>query len=660
MYGSGGGGASRQAREELAESFRHVEHLNMECAECHREVPSDGGAGRMVVPTGIDQGYCSSCHSGAFEWSARLRTTDSLAEYRHSRSAEEMGAAFSTGLTKRWRSGAVDFSHAAHVAGFATGEFAREACVICHSGIVSRMQADIVPERFDAGSCSECHSGMSAGTALLEPAPSLTAGSFLHGKHGALACSDCHAPGAQGASGELSSVVLKDSSGGDVYEGCVACHEQVDQPGHTAPLRVEGHGDLEVQGDCSACHVVGSTEATSNAMFRALRPVAVHGRSALQHFLADFSHSEVEALESNAECSQCHRAAPDGVPVERSLASFAHGDHLDLGEGLDGSTCARCHTAMGASTAEVTRAADLALEHRGLEGEGACAACHQSAYELGAPDATQQAAGVERLVFSHAAHRANGCLDCHSPSGESATGIATNDSARTCTECHSHAAEQLVPGQKGLDLAAVQDCALCHALGVPAHGVALEFQRQKLTTLAGEFVHPELKGAHCADCHRAAPRAALAGPAASAGAGDGPVGVSTASARWPGGFRQEDLQFRGRYRLTTDGKGSPHSDKYRDQRTATEERLGVQSTGEGPSGETYFRSHITHPDPEPGGTRCLPCHWNSVDRPSGVAYTNLYSLVSEAQIRTRFAPGLLDAWIIGLSGVRRTESLFPR
>lgn len=662
MYSNSNTGTAREPREELSESFRHVEHLNLECAECHRESSEDSGVGGIVVPTGTDRGYCASCHSGAFEWSARLRASDPVSESRHRRTAEQMAATFSTGLTKRWRSGAVDFSHAAHVKGFAGGDFPREACVACHSEIMGRVEANVAPVRFDAGSCSECHVGMEAGAKVLEPAPSLTAGSFLHGRHSSLACSDCHAPGSSNPAGGggPSSIVLKDTSGGDVYGGCVACHATIDQPGRGAPpLRVEGHGDLEAQGDCSACHVVGATEATSNELFRSLRPVAVHRRSALAHFLEDFSHSEVKASGTNAECSECHKAPPGEFRTSGQPVAFAHGDHLDLGGELDGGTCARCHTAMDAATAAVTRTEDLALQHRGLEGEGSCAVCHKSAYELRDSNVEDGAAPVERVVFSHADHAAEACLSCHESDTDSPAGIVTLPAARDCTQCHSHAEDELVPGQGGLDLRAVRDCALCHSLGVPTHGVPLSFQRLALTSLTGEFVHPELVDTDCVQCHRAEHRESPARARSERGRGAATAGIAGARDRWQG-FRPEDLQFQGRYLITTDEGRSPHGVKYLDQRIATEERLGVAARTDGAAGDTYFESHIHDPGAEPQGTRCLPCHWNSVDRSEALSYTEKYNLVSEGQIRTKFAPGLLETWSMGLPGVRRPEPLFPR
>jgi len=623
--------------------FRHTEHLGLECAECHlRE-------GQLVRPVHVSLGYCESCHGGDEPFVHQPRLRHGADPVEQTIDAASMSARFNLGITKRWQSteagkagGGESFRHSSHVPGFGTDELDASVCADCHGSLDGQGESAILtPPTFDVSgrdgskACEECHRGLEFRVDAREPGESRTAGAFRHGTHASVDCGRCHV-----ASPTPTAAAEFALFGGteDLYGECRSCHES-SGPGAEPPAHPASHG-ADAVGTCVECHDAAPGRAIGSPGFVA-RPRIATSAAVRAYEVSDFSHAH--AVDEGDDCATCHRAghAVDGAFEPRA---FVHAEHFAL-DGAEDQTCTVCHGDLDAAV----EGAPAATFPRDLGAED-CGQCHRGG------SVREEVSGVGEtrsvLRFRHDQHASASCVDCHRIDGPT---IALHGGVADCTGCHSHGDPGRTPARDGLDRAEVGTCTACHAEGLPGGDGRFAIERLSVTVEdASGFEHPPRDTQQdCTECHRVWGKTADVGEAAAAWEdrrGEGWVVV------------EESTFVASATRAATAGDWTPsagdvlptpHKAEFADLRRAQAARLGA----DGDPGQVYEKvlpaeDRRRGPDgrAEVQGERCLPCHWNSVDRIDDV--TVLFRLGPDANVRTR-GVGILDAWGLGLPRVLR-------
>lgn len=322
--------------------------------------------------------------------------------------------------------------------------------------------------------CSQCHKDphqgkVSADCAKCHNESSWTGGAIkfdhsktrfpLTGRHGALACGQCHEGGKFKVEPLACATCHKDPHQGQFRgqfrQACDRCHSTdgwtgrgliFDHQKTRFPLR-DKHATLA----CATCHQAGQYRGRSASCS------ACHHDPHRGQFKEQFKEG----------CAKCHTSRGWGV---REL----HFDHQATGFPLTGAhrgvACGQCHTEGRYHEAPAQCGACHIDPHEGRTGSQ-CHRCHET---------TSWTAGV-RAKFNHAAtpfpldrtHRALGCAACHEP-------VTLKTPGRRCTDCHSDVekfyrgafmAERL-EGAKPDPMHGKVACAQCH--GPEDQGVDLQ------------------------------------------------------------------------------------------------------------------------------------------------------------------------------------------
>lgn len=349
------------------------------------------------------------------------------------------------------------------------------------------------------GECSSCHADPHKGKFGAECSSCHVTASFrkidkdnfdhektrypLRGKHAAVACAKCHAPG--------------DPAGKKPpFARCADCHR--DDP-HAGTAKLAG-----AVADCASCHKVeGWTPATYTVADHDRAPYRLEGR-----------HREVR-------CAECHQKRPPGVPaavlgsagVQLRPASKACRDcHADdhggqLAQRPDKGACEACHRVAGwdQTTYGIAEHAKLRLPLDGKHATIRCGACH-AADRKGLPGFANVAAlGKARVLMKLASAECASChVDVHD--GRFAQG-GERAKPEGCAACHDARAfrpstvaaaqhERYAFRLEGAHRAT--PCVACHAdLKTTAGGsFLLAAARKPATPLALAVAKRD-----CADCH---------------------------------------------------------------------------------------------------------------------------------------------------------------
>ena len=372
------------------------QHIELECNTCHNSADTAGVRQFIGLPTD-----CNSCHGKENPHVARFGQT---CETCHT--------------TAAWWP--AEFDH--NLAAFAlVGKHVDTACEDCHTTIredgrpvfkgtpadcFSCHKKDDEHNGNLGTSCADCHTPADWKPSTFDHNKS----SFLlTGKHGKVACNDCH--------------TQTDGTGHRIYRGtprdCFSCHKADDaHKGEFGP-------------DCLSCH---TTNAWKPSTFD-------HSRTAFQ----------LTGAHASSACKSCHASQWKGTPT----ACISCHSKDDAHKGQFGNDCKSCHStsAWKPSTFDHSRAA---FKLTGAHVNTACKSCHTSGWK-GTPSA---------CVSCHSkndAHNGQFGTDCQSCHSTSAWKPATFDHSRSsfkltgahvntaCKSCHTS-------GWKGTPSA----CASCH------------------------------------------------------------------------------------------------------------------------------------------------------------------------------------------------------
>ena len=377
------------------------------------------------------------------------------------------------------------------------------ACASCHPDHGGRSFALVaweggVPEKFD-------HS---------------EAGFVLEGKHGSLACRDCHKPALQ-KSAATPLLKLKDRSRSwlgletncvschrDVHENalgkdCASCHSQIrwsPAPGFDHARTKYALTGAHTKPLCAACHATTTVNTGRDPQGKwkpRWKPIA-HGDCIS-------CHKDPHASRFKGACAKCHITA-DWKSVNRS--GFDHeqtkyplrGAHVNV-------KCEGCHELkFGGQRPKYARCLDCHKDtHQGtatIAGKPTdCATCHD--VRAFSPSVWPVAEHQKTKYALDGAHAITPCAKCHTKAPERSAEAATLGSARVrmrparaaCVDCHSDPhAGRFSPGGARPHQAA---CLACHSMSA--------FQPSKYDGRAhADCVFP-LDGAHmaipCQKCH---------------------------------------------------------------------------------------------------------------------------------------------------------------
>ncbi len=235
-----------KASDKTFKKFSHkiAEHKQFECASCHER------QGRSLDMNYAGHESCVGCHISQFTSSGPTTSDEpSMCAICH----KELKAVPPTmnDFPHQFREGFnMKFDHADHDSG---GGRPPQGCASCHD---SAGAGKTIPAGFRAhnncytchtaeskiGSCSTCH--QLAPYNRTSPGRTAFRGSFSHGDHAGVGCSDCHSvrPGAsQGR--QVSNIAVSQHCGGS--NNCATCHNGA---------RSFGDGNFADITSCARCH----------------------------------------------------------------------------------------------------------------------------------------------------------------------------------------------------------------------------------------------------------------------------------------------------------------------------------------------------------------------------------------------------------------------
>lgn len=267
----------------------------------------------------------------------------------------------------------------------------------------------------------------------------------LHGSHGGLQCSDCHAEGTA-----TSVEALSDTSLAQVWRTCASCHVSPHQDQFLSAL--PNPASNEAEDGCILCHSEKHTQ--------------FHGPDVVWkdewHEASGFA---LQPPHANMSCEECH--------AQRQSKE----DFSSRYPGRTEAECRVCHT--DPHQGQFDHAPFL---------EQDCRSCHPGlTFEDHGFDVDRHNQQSFALTGSHAALACNEChelVDSRDPSTRQFQGTP-----RRCEDCH---ADAHAPAMKG------GDCARCHTTQ-DFQQMAVEFDHLKWTGFALQQGHAELK---CEACHQ--------------------------------------------------------------------------------------------------------------------------------------------------------------
>jgi hypothetical protein len=279
---------------------------------------------------------------------------------------------------------------------------------------------------------------------------------------------------------------------------CIACHERLDEPRLSDPVRAFANDVHAAQGfGCLACHGGAA------------------GRQPARGFLSKPERREIPRL-----CGQCHSDAAfmrqfnPSMRVDQVTEYYTsvHGQRLrDLND-PSVATCIDCHPPHG-----IRPPADAASTVHPLNVAETCGRCHSDAVRMasyGIPtDQQEEHRGSVhgRLLYDEGDVSAPTCNDCHGNHGAVPPGV--NSIRNVCGECHATMADFFgqsahveifeeaglpgcetchgnhaidVPTDENLATRSEQVCGECHRPGAPV-GSEFTVMKQLIDSLESEF-----------------------------------------------------------------------------------------------------------------------------------------------------------------------------
>lgn len=285
--------------------------------------------------------------------------------------------------------------------------------------------------------------------------------SWQHSAHRSVECAQCHIP-----SGTVELLLSKIGALREVYVHIAGAGDM--------PLRVDSKVP---QATCLSCHPK-PTDAT--------------------YASSSFTHT----AHTSGACSDCHRGlfhptAPPAKPVPAVAKLGTKDNCLTCHDGTTApKTCSICHTAVHKASGECDACHTMKSwsEPVALNASvpmKACLTCHPQLKDV----------TLESSTFSHAAHKAETCINCHDkqlhPSKKSSTPV----SKASCLTCHD-------------GTTASKTCSTCHKAAHADFGECSLCHTEKNWTMVSAaeaakrgFDHPfPLNGGHatlkCASCHK--------------------------------------------------------------------------------------------------------------------------------------------------------------
>jgi len=332
---------------------------------------------------------------------------------------------------------------------------APEKCLACHTLLADRIASGQgLHARSDYRDCKRCHVDHQGrefelvfwGDRGRDRFDHGLAGWPLEGKHGRVACDDCHRKHARRTAAQLAAGGAAPDTLLGLETACKACHED------------EHRGQFGKR-DCAACHTA-----------KAWKPATGfdHGRAAFP----------LEGRHADVRCDACHTREP-GEHGTRRYVGIAFGDcsscHKDPHRGRFGPTCASCHA--GGTWVPRLRAG---FDHdrtryplRGRHRAVACEGCHRAGRSYRLPHGS--------------------CTDCHADAHQGQ--LAARADHGRCESCHD--VNGFVPARFGPEEHAQTAYPLIGAhLAVPCDAC-----HTRRTHRGSKSMRFRLPSTRCADCH---------------------------------------------------------------------------------------------------------------------------------------------------------------
>jgi hypothetical protein len=324
--------------------------------------------------------------------------------------------------------------------------------------------------------CRACHQEISWNTSAFDHARTRFP---LHGKHSALACSQCHPRGEKGKK--------------IAFANCSDCHRQDPHQG-------------QFGANCQDCHVVDGFEKAS--------------------FKHDKTRFPLTGKHVSVSCQKCHpKKGGSGAAVYKPLPTGCAACHADVHLGQFIASCDTCHSTQGFSAAvlKFNHQTDTAFPLMGRHATLACQTCHKKS-TMAFP-----AGKGETVLYKPMSAE---CAVCHGD-------IHQGQLGDKCRQCHGFDSFRPAPGfnheRSHFSLQAFHQgvgCKECHPLATfTVRGKTVQTVQYK--NISGEcrechrdFDHSRtafaLTGAHsdldCRQCHNArTPNIRETGPAAKGG-----------------------------------------------------------------------------------------------------------------------------------------------
>lgn len=416
----------------------------------------------------------------------------------------------------------------------------RGQCMDCHEDIASDIAGlsgyhgrDAAARDDNCASCHTDHLGRDADVVGLDPDlfdHALT-DFTLTGSHLDADCGDCHA--ADTTYREAPSLCYDchaedDSHAGGLGRECESCHGTTDWPetlfDHLEETGFALTGGHE-QAECAACHQDDVYEDTPTECYdchaeddshdglNGIECAACHETSLWPEFTFDHALESGFALtgkHAEAACGDCHT----GPVFEVSLAGECFDCHSedDEHDGVNGSDCGSCHSALGWTSVSFDHDVDTEFKLVGAHAELECAGCHTVPVQEATPatdcygchqddDPHDSQLGqscalchgevgwTEAVAFDHGltsfpligAHGAAECAGCHEDS-------RFKDAPEQCIDCHREDDVHL--------LALGPACGDCHS---PVDWPLWNFDHNLQTSFEIDGGHARLE---CAACHK--------------------------------------------------------------------------------------------------------------------------------------------------------------
>jgi len=390
------------------------------CMQCHTDIRAQLADPQSLHNAFPEVNQCRTCHSEHHGPTAPL-TQISAQNFPHDR------LKFTLAAHHKQANGQPFTCAACH--GDNVTKFDPAQCEACHR----EYQADFVTKHVaDFGSdCQACHDGVDRFSKFDHNRLKFT----LTGKHGDVACGQCHVNARTVTDFKSASPACidchrkDDAHNGKFGADCAKCHTAESWQGakfdhNLAAFKLEGK---HVAVECAACHVNNVFKGTPQTC------VSCHQK--------DDKHNGA----FGTDCAACHNPSSwADAKFDHNLAAFKlTGKHQTV-------ECAKCHVNnvfKGTPQTCVSCHAEP-QQHLGAFGTD-CAQCHSTT--------TWQGAKFDHAFpLDHGANSNSPCQTCH---------VTANFKEYTCYGCHQHDPARIQARHLDEGISNFQDCVRCHANG---------------------------------------------------------------------------------------------------------------------------------------------------------------------------------------------------